>query len=336
MKLAIIGWYNHANYGDDRILYCLKKTFKEYDLFIVDGWEDARRKIREINQCDYILVGGGGLILGNCWRNLDVVLKFKKPFGLIGIGVEVNNNLLTNRFINTIKDRAEFILVRDRLSKERLGNHYKVIVGPDLTFLELFDVAREIKEDICGINLRDWYYWGGELYSLSYSLLKEINKRFPAIKEIYPLKKWEPDRAMNIIQKYFGNTFPIPLYFEKNAMNDVKILSKYFRNVPKQFDVNVYYKIRYLIGMRFHSIVFSVQCGIPFISLSYQPKNKAFCKDINLEELSLGLHEWEELPNKIEYLKEHWYLIKEKIIFYREEKVREIKSIFRSLLRLIK
>ena len=337
MKLGLIGWYNHANYGDDRILYCLKKAFADYDIFVVNGWGDARSKIDELNKCDYILIGGGGLILRNSWRYIDIVSNLKKPFGLIGISIETEyKGKNMKNFLNAITERAEFILVRDKASRERLNYHYKVIVGPDLTFLQPFEITEEVKDDICGVCLRKWHYWKGDLYGYHYFLMKKIINKLPLAEKIYPLPKWEPDKVMEIVKKHFKDILPIPLYFEKNTVNDIDILSRYFFNVPKKFDVDTYHNIRYLIGMRFHSIVFAVQCGIPFISLSYQPKNINFCSDLGLDALSVDIYKTNELKDKIGYIKAHYQQVRKRLISYRGKSIQDIKYIFQSLLHLIK
>ena len=191
MRLGVIGWYGHDNYGDERILYCIKRFFSDCELFIT-SISDARHNIDELNKCDYILIGGGGLILRNIGYHQDFIRDFKKPFGLIGVSVEARHKNM-HEFFNTIKEKAEFILVRDRQSKEYLNNHYKVIVGPDLTFLYPFDVVDEVKEDVCGFNLRDWYYWKSELYGHYYNLMLKANSKFPLIRKI----RFDPDKNLS-------------------------------------------------------------------------------------------------------------------------------------------
>lgn len=334
MKLGLIGWYNHHNYGDDRILYCLKKFFLGWDFLVVNSWQDARLKIDELNNCDYILIGGGGFILRDCWRYTDIVLNFKKPFGLIGIGVEAKHKSM-EQFLNTIKEKAEFVLVRDSESKRKLDNHYKVIVGPDLTFLFPFNVVPEIKDDISGVNLRDWYYWKSEFFGTFYSVMKRLNNRFPQIEKIYPFEKWNPDKAIKIIQENFKDILSLPLSFSKDNMSDVDILKKHFGDVPSQIDLSIYGKIRYLIGMRLHSLIFSMQFGVPFISLSYQPKNFSFCSDNNLNILSCDIYDLKQLKEKIDFMKTNYNSIREKVIFQREKNIKEINYIFKSIFNLI-
>lgn len=335
MRLGLIGWYDHANYGDERMLYCIKRFFSGYEFFITRGWDDARMRLNEINKCDYILIGGGGLILRFIGNYIDIIHNLRKPFGFIGVSVEAKHKSM-EYFFQAIKQKAEFILVRDKQSKKYLDNHYKVIVGPDLTFLYPFNAVRKVGEDICGFNLRDWYYWKAELHGNYHNLMQKMDNKFPLIKKFYPFKKWNPNKTVKIVKKNFKDVLPMPFYFETNVINDVDILSRYFKNTPSTFDACLYNNIRYLIGMRYHSIVFATQCGIPFISLSYQPKNDRFCSDMGLDILSIDIYNINELEKRIEYIKNHYLQIREHLILYREQCVHDIRYILRSISNLIK
>ena len=74
---------------------------------------------------------------------------------------------------------------------EWLNYHYKVIAGPDLTFLYPFNIVDKIKKDICGVNLREWHYWQGDPFGYYYFLMKIMFNKLPAIKKIYPLKHYK-------------------------------------------------------------------------------------------------------------------------------------------------
>ena len=335
MKIGLIGWYGHENWGDERMLYCLKKFFSDDDFFVTNGWSDAKDKIEKLNECDYILIGGGGLALRNIGYRTNLIRDLKRPFGFIGISLEAKHRSV-KEFYDIMKNKSDFIIVRDKQSKEYLDNHFKVVVGPDLTFLYPFGVISEVKDDVCGLNLRYWYYWKATLRNPYHNLMLTMDHRFPGIRKIYPFKKWNPNEAANIVSESFKTVVPMPFYFEKETMNDVAILSNYFENIPQTYDEGLYNNIRYLIGMRFHSIVFATQCGIPFISLSYQRKNIAFCSDMKLETLSVDLDCVNELENKIEYVKNHYHQIREKLISQREKANQEIKYLFQSISSLMK
>lgn len=163
-----------------------------------------------------------------------------------------------------------------------------------------------------------------------------MNNMSSVFKKIYPLKKWTPDKAVEIINRNFKYILPIPFYSEKNAINDYIILSRYFQDVSPFFDITLYNKIRYLVGMRYHSIIFATQCGIPFISLSYQPKTEKFCSDIGLKMLSVDIFNLKELESKINYIKDNYEEIRKYLISYREDAIKDIRYIFRSISTLIK
>lgn len=333
-KLGLIGWYGHDNYGDERILYCIKRFFLNYEFFITSGWEDARFKMDELNKCDYVLIGGGGLILRNISYQTDIIRDLKRSFGFIGVSIEAKHECMDD-FFELIKRKADFIMVRDNQSKEYLNNHYKVITGPDLTFLYPFNVVNEVKNDVCGFNLRDWYYWRGTLYGNYHNLMTKIDNKFSWIRKIYPFQKWDPNKSVKILKKNFKYILPIPFYFETTASNDLDVLSRYFKNVPSTFDAGIYNNIRYLIGMRYHSIVFAAQLGIPFISLSYQPKNYTFCSSMGLDMLSVDIYKISELENKIDYIKDHYQQIRDYLILNRDKCNKEVTYIFQSISDLI-
>ena len=335
MRIGLIGWYGHANEGDERMLYCIKRFFSDGDFFVTGDWSDARRKIDELNKCDYVLIGGGGLILRNIGLQADLIYELRRPFGLIGVSVEAHHRSM-RPFLEVVKEKAEFLLVRDAQSREYLDNHSKVIVGPDLTFLYPFDRVNEVKNDTCGFNLRNWHYWKGELHGRFHNLMQRTHNRFPSTERSYPLSKWEPDRAVSIVKKEFKDVLPVPLYFEDGVTNDVQVLARYFDNVPEGFDANLLGRVRYLVAMRYHALVYAAQCGIPFISLSYQPKNVTFCRDIGLDVLSVDIHRIGELEGKIQYLKHHHAGLREHLLSYREDCSKDIQRIFRAIANLIR
>lgn len=137
---------------------------------------------------------------------------------------------------------------------------------------------------------------------------------------------------LKIIKGRFLQVHPMPFYIEDNMSNDIYLLKKYFQVVPEKYDISLYSSIRYLIGMRYHSLVFATQCGIPFISLSYQSKCEEFCSELGLNNLSQDLYmNIDELGKKIDYLKNHYSGIRNCLIEYREANARKISRIFKSI-----
>ena len=53
-------------------------------------------------------------------------------------------------------------------------------------------------------------------------------------------------------------------------------------------------KLYAVVGMRYHSNIFSAKMGIPFVSVSYEQKMKGFMQSIGLSEYCIDLNELSE------------------------------------------
>jgi radical SAM protein with 4Fe4S-binding SPASM domain len=298
MKIGLIGWYGHGNAGDERILHCLRRFFDGHGLFVTGGFSDAAKKVDCLNSCDYVLLGGGGLILRGLNRHVDLIRRIRPPLGCVGLGVETCHEDNAD-FVDVLKQKCEFILVRDPQSRELLANHFKVIVGPDLTFLYPYDVITPIESDGCGVNLRPWNAGDG----------------------------WDPARAYEIIAQQFSSLRPLPFYCERGQESDADAIRLFFGPMDDTIALpNALQSCRYVIGMRFHSLVFACQMGIPFVSLSYQPKNERLCEALGMPHLSVDLSNTERLHDAIAALKNSYSEIRERLLLFREQAHEDITS----------
>jgi polysaccharide pyruvyl transferase WcaK-like protein len=318
MKIGIIGWYGRSNAGDERILYCLKKYFAGQDISVFTAWQDAWERVEELNRCDFVLIGGGGLIIPGVGHSSKLLSSIHVPFGCVGISVETKHASV-GEFVSLLMDKAEFVLVRDHQSADYLGFHDKVLVGPDLTFLYPFDVVDLFQKEIVGVNLRPWHYWRGELYTPSYHWMSILNGKFPSLKQIYPFSKWDPKRITTALRQQFSTLLPLPLDTSPNSSNDIQLLELFFDNVDPKFSPGSLATCRYLVGMRLHSLIFACQMGIPFISLSYMPKNEQFCQEIGLPHMSVPLHDYRHFPIVLANLLKDARQIREHLIEIRYE-----------------
>lgn len=335
MRIGLIGWYGHSNAGDERTLYCLQSFFSEHELLVIGSYGEALTRVDELNKCDYVLLGGGGLILRGMGKFAPLMDRIKPPFGCVGISVEAvhPDNL---DLINALMGKAGFIYVRDAQSKKYLGNSPKVIVGPDLTFLFPFEALEVSQTDTCGLNLRDWYYWQGD-YGGAYSrIMHRLNRRFPSMYKFYPLPKWRSEKAVSILRQAFTTVRPIPLYTESTKRNDIRVLAPFFDSVPDSFSPDLYRDCRYFVGMRLHSVIFACQMGIPFISLSYQPKNVQFCNTLGLSDYSVKLTRLSRLNERIAQLRASYQSLREHLLSFTEEKRKEANRIMLSILHEMK
>lgn len=336
MKIALIGWSGNDNWGDERMYYCTKKFFGKHKIIRFTSFLEAILNIKKINACDYLLIGGGGLIFRGFNRYAEFLSKITIPLGCIGISVETSGlNKDMEEGLEILKNKADFIYVRDIKSKEILQNHFKVIVGPDITFLYPYEETPEVTDDSCALNLRNWFWWDLELHSRLHERLERWDKKYPWIVKWYPFKTWKPGELVKLVRDNFKKIVPFPLYLGKYDKTDAKILSKYFREVPKKFDLSLLRNSRYLVGMRLHSLIFATQMGIPFISLSYEPKNANYCNGLSHGELSLPLLDYKQIGRKIDYLKNNYDSIRQDLLRYTKDATKQAMYIFENIEKLM-
>lgn len=293
MRLGIIGWYGHANPGDERILQCLKRLFDGDTILPTRGLDDALDRIEELNECDYVLFGGGGLVLRGTGRYAELFERLKPPFSAIGLGVEYRD-ASNQRLLDVLVSRAELIHVRDQASCERLDRDPKVIAGADLTFLYPFDVADWTETERCSLNLRPWTPaiprrsgWVGRLLDLAAPEAPE---------------RWQPAAAVERVRTRFEHITPLPLYAEPGESSDAELLTEFVGPCEPAFDPQLIANSRYLVAMRLHALIFACQMGIPFVSLSYQPKNRALCAELRMEWASVPLGRLDALAEALDRL----------------------------------
>jgi polysaccharide pyruvyl transferase WcaK-like protein len=327
MRIGLIGWYGHANLGDERILYCLKSVLSRHELIIIGDWGEARDQLAALNTCAYVLIGGGGLILRGCNRFADILERLSVPFSFIGISIEARHRDM-ELFLQVMKTKADRIIVRDAESLEILKRPANAEIGPDLTFIQPLPVVEPSTSDVWGLNLRPWYFWQAELHGGYHRFMRKLSRLAPFVESMYPLTKWQPDLFVAAMESRVEVLRPLPFYFEAGFHNDYNLLSHYYRSVPGAMEELDFRRLRYLLGMRFHSIVFAVQMGIPFLSLSYQPKNENFCKDMGLSVLSVDIFQWRrEIDAKLSLLRDNYVTIREKLLDHRQRYSAKTKQV---------
>lgn len=102
-KLAIWGWWQGKNLGDQWIKKCMQKLFPQAVFIDTDE--------KRLNEAAFVICGGGGLWIDDVHKTFKQKLKI--PFGVIGLGAEFP---YPDDSAKTIKNNAEFFFVRDQYS----------------------------------------------------------------------------------------------------------------------------------------------------------------------------------------------------------------------------
>lgn len=318
MRIGVIGWYGYGNAGDERMLYAIRQLFLGHELLVVRGFEELTSSLTALNQCDFVLFGGGGLILRGTGKFAPLIDQIHVPFACLGISIEAEH--ADNRaLIDLLREKSRFIHVRDADSARRFSAPDKVLSGVDVTFLCPFPVAATIAEERCAVNFRPWRYWLGE-HGGSYDIwMWRIHRRWPWMQHIYPFPQWRPRKAVAVLQERFADIVPVSFYDDSGQVTDMAELQRYFAAPARSFDREGFAECRYLVGMRLHALIFAIQQAIPFVSLSYQPKNLVLCNALGLDHLSVPLSKPEQLTQAITVVQTEYSQVRERLLAFREK-----------------
>lgn len=332
MKVAILGWYHQNNAGDDRLLYCLQTKLHSLginDIHVFVAWNDLKTRIDEINSCDFLLVGGGGLILRNTNGQVKNFENIHIPYGLVGVSVD---DVGTDNadFISYLSKHSKFILVRDTFSYEAFTSHTKehLFLAPDLTFLYPYQSKdSKIITNKVAVSLRPWHANPFKQYSKNYHRFNRWARRFPILPKLFGL--WDPEAFVTKLKtSVTEQLIAFPLHLNPEKGDDV-LMSKYLEfSEFKDFDISVLRQSDYLIGMRLHAVIFATQMGIPFIALNYASKVRNYVEDLGMEDSVLEIENYKAIHSKIAHLKAHQESISKQLLLKSDQYAKEVHSTF--------
>lgn len=368
-KILICGNYGATNLGDeailDGILNNIQKTFKKAEVVVL-SYNPSRtsqmhnvyatslfpmgirsllkgifkleiaKTLKEIKRCNIFILGGGGLFTDEKlfaiflwgWHGI-LSIFFKKPLYIYANSIGPLNTKIGRFITRYLFRKAQIITVRDENSAE-IVKKIKIKVRPQITTDPALSIHVKNKKSIqehpyVVINLRPW------------------------IKKVSDLEKNIIDLINEITLKYKLEVILLP--FQTKYNNDNNILSKIFtqavrKNMVKIADTNDEYQkaidliqnAEIFICMRLHGLIFALLTKTPFISLSYSPKVRNFCKMIKMEKYCLDLSslKYKEFKSLFERVWKNREKIQQNLGIQREilkkrekENIRRLESFFK-------
>lgn len=271
--------------------------------------------INEIKQADIVLHAPGGPSIGDTYYDdeptyleiYNLLIAMHKPYMFYAPSMGPFQKAKRNHWRKKVLNHAEAIVLRDPISAgyvKKFVPNKSVSLALDSAFqhdidldsnqekLEGYKELNEFlkKHDKCiGVTITDlmWH----PVYSADKNIAKNIRNTFNGFLE-------------NITKAGYGIIFIPQLY---GNGNDYDLMSSFARNKEDYFVVSANdkrydtYFQQYLIGqlyavigMRYHSNIFSAKMGTPFISVSYEQKMKGFMKKMNLMEYCIDLKDLSE------------------------------------------
>ena len=335
MRIAILGYYEAQNAGDDRIQHAMRKGLTSDQLTFYRAWGDLKAKKREIEQHDFLIIGGGGLIIRNTNSLASLIQHIQIPFAVIGISVSSNAED-NQECIRALAQNACYINVRDKKSFE-IFNLYspkcEVQQSYDLTFACPFNSKVEtLRSGKIGISLRDWHDFRSEQYSREFQRkqwlkhqLKKLNISFPFIKH------WNIARFNEFVTSLPGEK----LGFLMDKTQDIAALKQIDLKSIEPFDAKTFAQYDIVIAMRLHACIFATQMGIPFIALNYMEKVRNFCEEIGHGEFCVDLNKISDIEQILARLQTKKQEVTENLLHHREQGQRSTLDVFTELKQVI-
>jgi polysaccharide pyruvyl transferase CsaB len=286
------------------------RTAETYGVGAV-AWQDPRAIIEAVRNTDLTILGGGGLFQDYEGFDPDAVLTrehwglsfyitpallsaiYSKPFMLYAVGVGPLLSEHGRKYTKAAADIASRITVRDPVSKELFES---LGVSPDkvtVTADPAFDLAPAA--DSCDLpEVREW------------------TSSRPAIAVC--LRKWNVGSLQAFCERQIrtalddflesegGRLLFIPFHQDPDFTDDLAVANSMLRQLRHRQNAAVLTRpcspatlagiianADLVLGMRLHSVIFSLSASVPFVALEYDPKIAAMTALAGFEEFTIPL-----------------------------------------------
>lgn len=281
----------------------LKHLIKKYDNF------------KELNECDYIVVCGGGFLGGKKLDSLMHVFqmyintKFNKNIYVMGTSIEPMKNKIVKYFTNNVLKKMTHIFARETITYEYLKSvvsNDKITLIPDMAFM-LEDKSEKSKyvsdlrcdsDKIYGITVRKWNFpnynnpvklMENYMNSLAEFMNKEIEQNKSAFIFIPQV----------IVSHGDDSEIAIEIRNRMKEKNRNKFLILHDDISPIEIK-SLISNLDFFIGTRMHSNIFATSMGVPTIAIAYEKKTNGIMHTVGLDDYVIEMDEITE--SKLEEL----------------------------------
>lgn len=287
LKVALLGYYNRQNYGDDLLQASIVRMFSHHAVNVM-GWTP---RFNSLNDADLVLIGGGSIWPDHAFfsREGSWFNHVNVPFAVLGISSK-RVDASAAKSLHRLVDAAIYFHVRDRDTYEALGKSEKVRCGSDLFWWTTPRPAsmpcrqKMSGQFSIGLNLREW-----------------------------KSAEWSPRAVATEVARCCDSVVPFPLYFgspvhDQNIdRNDEQLLiSLGFDNVPSDVEKSRLNCCSAVVSMRFHGLLLAISSGIPCIGFSFHPKMISLFNLVGAKELCVPLNDIGALSDALRRLKDEY------------------------------
>ena len=331
-----------GNIGDEALLISFIKRYqKTSDITVLCMNGPAARKYagyhkcfsdtdkeckKIINECDVFILAGGTLFqdetsIYNIYRwghYLNYAHKLNKKTMVYANGIGPLNYARSRKYVSGILSKTNVITLRDTESLSELqamGIYHATVTADGVFGLHFHEHPPQSfhyeKPYVC-ICLRHWF---DLIPFLPVSVCKKLNLQSPKNRLKYAAFIDTMVFIINLINEHYHyNIILLPFMIDRDykVADDIIAKVKFKKHIhifeEKNFDVQNYFSVikgaQFVIGMRLHSIIFSIICATPFIALNYSPKIISLLRYIGLQNLAIDVNhmDYAKVMNLIDYI----------------------------------
>jgi len=293
-KVVLGGYFGFGNLGDDAILLSeisfLKEngfepmvlTSKGKSIFGVKGI--SRTSIRDIlrikNEFSTFILGGGGLFQDKTsFRSLLYYLsligfmkRLRKKVVIFNVGVGPLIRKISRRLLLSTLKKADLVIFRDRFS---------------------FDFFPELKNKFLGFD---------SAFSLNFKKRDKEKKILVSLRYFKDLNLKKFTKFINILKEKIPYDFEFVVFSEEEIKIAKTLNLPYFYKKDPISVLEKFSEAQFLIGARYHSILFSIMNDVPFLSIPYDLKVRVLSKEVGFEdfiETNEAIDVWIDEFNKV-------------------------------------
>lgn len=307
-----------------------------YEIFIISNgkinllYGELKKRadffMKTLKWSDIILYAPGGPMIGDLYKAgslincFKLIINSKKPYAFFApsMGPFTKNKGIIRRILNNSK----LICLRESISKEyvqSLNINKEPIVTLDSAFQHSIDLEynESLLKKYTELNnfLKNKKVIGVTITDLQWHKSYKDNQISENIKRTF--KKTiqhlhDMGYAILFIPQLFG-TANDKDYMDSFAIDNCFTMSDEYDCYFQQYVIS---KLYCVIGMRYHSNIFSAKMGTPFISVAYEQKMEGFMKKANLFDYCIMINELnsDNLISKFNLLVSNYDSYKEQLI----------------------
>lgn len=265
-----------------------------------------RKWLRYFRNTDFVICAPGGINMGGfqSWYhlfNLYCAKLFNKPIAYYGRSIgpfptQTADNRRFKKVSMELLQYFKYISLRDKKSEQeadKLGISYTSVV--DTAFLDsphckipqaIKDKIGEVPNFVFVPNLLIWHFayknkaTKDEVIQFYIRLLKIVFEKYPNHKAVMLPQTFN-------YKSYLGDDVDFMRDIAKNfsAKQTVVIDDIYSSDIQQ----TIISKSAFVIGARYHSVVFAINNAVPFIALSYEHKMEGLLETLNMKEAMVDI-----------------------------------------------